>query len=590
VIPQSFIQDLLNRIDITEIIGRHVQLKKAGANFVGLCPFHNEKSPSFTVSPTKQFFHCFGCSAHGSAIGFLMEHTGLSYVEAIRDLAHSVGMSVPTSDPSPSNATPQAASQPLLQVMQEASNYYRQQLKTSALAIHYLKNRGLSGEIAAHFGLGYAPAGWQNLEQIFGPYQPNTATTHALLAAGLIIEKQTEQQSVRHYDRFRQRILFPIRNIKGQIIAFGGRILDTGEPKYLNSPETPLFSKSHELYGLFEARTAIREKKFILVTEGYMDVVTLAQFGFHNAVATLGTACTAHHIQKLLRQTDRLIFAFDGDTAGQRAARRAMETCLPYLSDSKRIEFLLLAEQHDPDSFLREKGAQAFTQAIAQAIPLSQFLLQSISEGLALSQPEGRAQLLYEAKPLLQAMPSNALRIQIMHSLAGLTKNTYQELETLCKLGPGTASPAPRYKVKRLPPTPLEKQLLRLLLRFPELVTELDTTARTTLTQGFRSEYSELLNNLLHYCDTYPANFAGLSEYLAPLPFMQLYVELQQEMMALEISLDAAKNELSDAIAKLEISLLKQEQNTLITRIQAGQANEAEYARYRTLTERIRNG
>lgn len=590
MIPQSFIQDLLNRIDITEVIGRHVQLKKAGANLVGLCPFHNEKSPSFTVSPTKQFFHCFGCSAHGSAIGFLMEHDGLSYVEAIRDLAHSVGMSVPASDNNLSHAMPHATSQPLLQITQEASNYYRQQLKTSPLAIQYLKNRGLSGEIAAHFALGYAPDGWQNLAQIFGLYQKNAATTNALLTAGLIIEKHTEQNTVRHYDRFRQRILFPIRNIKGQIIAFGGRILDAGEPKYLNSPETPLFSKSHELYGLFEARTAIREKKFVLVTEGYMDVVTLAQFGFSNAVATLGTACTTNHIQKLLRQTDRLIFAFDGDIAGQRAARRAMETCLPHLSDSKRIEFLLLTEQHDPDSFVREKGTQAFAQAIENAIPLSQFLLQSISEGLNLSQSEGRAQLLFEAKPFLQAMPTNALRIQIMHSLAGLTKNTYQEIETLCKLGAATTSRSPQYKIKRLPPTPLEKQVLRLLLRFPELVAHLDTPARATLIQGCRAEYTELLGNLLHYCDTYPANFAGLSEYLAPLPFMQLYVELQQEMMTLDISLEAAKNELIDAIAKLEVFILKQEQNALITRIQTGNANETEYARYRTLTERIRNG
>ena len=590
MIPQSFIQDLLNRIDITEVIGRHVQLRKAGANFVGLCPFHSEKSPSFTVSPTKQFFHCFGCSAHGSAIGFLMEHNGLSYVEAIRDLAHSVGMTVPASDNNLSGATPHTTSQPLAQVMQEACHYYRQQLKASPLAIQYLKNRGLSGEIAAHFALGYAPEAWQNLAQVFGPYQKNSTTTHSLLGAGLIVEKHTEHNEIRHYDRFRQRILFPIRNIKGQIIAFGGRILDSGEPKYLNSPETALFSKSHELYGLFEARTAIREKKFVLVTEGYMDVVTLAQFGFNNAVATLGTACTTHHIQKLLRQTDRLIFAFDGDVAGQRAARRAMETCLPHLSDSKRIAFLLLAEQHDPDSFIREKGVPAFEQAIANAMPLSQFLLQSISQEINLNQLEGRAQLLFEAKPLLQAIPANALRMQIIHSLAGLTKNTYHEIETLCKLDSSTLSSPPKYKIKRLPPTPLEKQILRLLLRFPELVTHLDTQARAVLVQGCRTEYTELLSNLLHYCDTYPANFAGLSEYLAPLPFMQLYAELQQEMMTFDISLDAAKNELIDAIAKLDIFILKQEQNALIARIQTGKANETEYARYRTLTERIRNG
>lgn len=588
MIPQSFIQDLLNRVDISEIIGRHVQLKKAGANLVGLCPFHNEKSPSFTVSPTKQFFHCFGCGVHGSAIGFLMEHSGLSYVEAIQDLAQSIGMSVPQSSPTSHKQETPTRSQSLFETMARACDYYRQQLKITPHAVQYLKNRGLSGEIAAHFGLGYAPEGWQNLAQIFEPYRENAETTASLLAAGLIIEKISENNETRRYDRFRHRILFPIRNIKGQIIAFGGRVLETGEPKYLNSPETSLFSKSNELYGLFEARTAIRAKGYVLVTEGYMDVVALAQFGFKNAVATLGTACTATHIQKLLRQTDRIIFAFDGDQAGQRAARRAMETCLPYLHDGKRISFLLLPEQHDPDSFIRTKGIANFELAIENAIPLSQFLLQSVTQGTTLSQPEGRAQALLQAKPLLQAIPANGLRIQIINSLAGLTGNTPHEIQTLCQLGSNSVTTrSPQHKVKRLPPAPLEKQILRLLLRFPELTAQIDTSIRTAFIQN-NNKYTELLADLLHYCDIYPANFAGLNEYLATSPFAQLYTELQQEIMVHDISLEAAKNELIGAIAKLEITALKHEQNLLITRIQAGDANETEYSRYRVLTERIR--
>lgn len=331
MIPHSFLQDLLNRVDIVDVVGRYVQLKKGGANFMGLCPFHNEKSPSFTVSPTKQFYHCFGCGAHGTAIGFLMEHAGLTFPEAVQELAQSVGLTVPH-EPSPMRGgggssdghAPPAASKSvttaLSDVMQTACDYYRKQLRGAPNAIQYLKRRGLTGEIALRFGLGYAPDGWQNLEAAFDDYRHDS-----LVDAGLVIvsEKTDANGVARRYDRFRERIMFPIRNVKGQVIGFGGRVLDGGEPKYLNSPETPLFNKGSELYGLFEARLAIREHKYALVVEGYMDVVALAQLGFPNAVATLGTACTPIHVQKLLRQTDTVVFSFDGDAAGRRAARRA---------------------------------------------------------------------------------------------------------------------------------------------------------------------------------------------------------------------------------------------------------------------------
>jgi DNA primase len=360
VIPQSFIQDLLNRVDIVDVVGKYVQLKKGGANFMGLCPFHNEKSPSFTVSPTKQFYHCFGCGAHGSAIGFLMEYSGQSYPDAVRELAQSVGLSVPeerNSLPPAQRAEQQARSLALTDAMTRATDFYKKQLRGAPQAIQYLKGRGLTGEIAAHFGLGYAPDDWQGLETVFGSYRDD-AIAGPLVEAGLLIESQDKRDAdgkPRRYDRFRDRIMFPIRNTKGNVIGFGGRVMGQGEPKYLNSPETPLFSKGTELYGLFEARHAIRENGYVLVVEGYMDVVALAQLGFANAVATLGTACTPVHVQKLMRQTDAVVFSFDGDAAGRRAARRALEACLPHVADNKTIRFLFLPAEHDPDSYVREE-------------------------------------------------------------------------------------------------------------------------------------------------------------------------------------------------------------------------------------------
>ena len=343
LIPQSFISDLLNRVDIVDVVGKYVKLKKAGANYQGLCPFHQEKSPSFSVSPTKQFYHCFGCGAHGSAVGFMMEYSGQSYVDAIEDLARSVGLTVPREQRSMRTVVEQQHSTALSEVMNMASDWYIQQLKGSQRAINYLKGRGLTGEIAKRYGLGYAPDGWQNLEAVFDTYSKDE-TAKLLMDAGLLIQGESADANgkIKRYDRFRDRIMFPIRNPKGQVIAFGGRILDQGEPKYLNSPETPLFSKGNTLYGLFEGRLAIREQGYVLVCEGYMDAVALAQLGFANAVATLGTACTASHVRALLRQTDRIIFSFDGDSAGQRAAQRALEATLPLLSDDKEIKFLFL--------------------------------------------------------------------------------------------------------------------------------------------------------------------------------------------------------------------------------------------------------
>jgi DNA primase len=430
VIPPAFIQDLLSRVDIVELVGRHVQLKKSGLNFSGLCPFHAEKSPSFTVTPTKQFYHCFGCGAHGDAIGFLSEHSGMPFVEAVKDLAQQVGMTVPDDDSSPAERERAAAQKQrqatLTDVLAKAADHYRQQLKASPRAIDYLKGRGLSGEIAAQFGLGYAPDGWRGLASVFPSYDdPLLEESGMVIVQGADSENEADRK---RYDRFRDRIMFPIRSVQGEVIGFGGRVLDRGEPKYLNSPETPVFSKGRELYGLHEARAALRQRGYALVVEGYMDVVALAQSGFGNAVATLGTACTAEHVQKLFRFTESVVFSFDGDKAGRRAAIRALEASLPHATDTRSIKFLFLPTEHDPDSFVREQGAEAFERCVTQAVPLSRQLVEAAGDGCDLASAEGRARLLAQAKPLIAQLPAGVLRGQIIDALAAAAMVPAQEL------------------------------------------------------------------------------------------------------------------------------------------------------------------
>ncbi len=432
-IPQSFIQDLLNRVDIVDVVGRYVQLKKGGANLMGLCPFHGEKSPSFSVSPTKQFYHCFGCGVNGNAIGFLMEHTGMNFVEAVKELAQQAGMQVPEEEARPGDreraakAREQRAS--LTDLLAKAAKDYQKQLKDSPRAVAYLKQRGLTGAIAKTFGMGYAPEGWRHLASVFPDYaEPR------LVESGLVIEHAEEKNAegeTRRYDRFRDRIMFPIRNVKGETIGFGGRVLDKGEPKYLNSPETPVFSKGHELYGLFEARTPIRAAGYALVTEGYMDVVALAQLGFPQAVATLGTACTPDHVQKLFRFTDSVVFSFDGDAAGRRAARKAMEAALPLATDTRSVRFLFLPAEHDPDSFIRANGAEAFEEMVQKATVLSRFLLDAASADCDLSTAEGRARMASQARPLWSALPDGALKRQLLGELADMTQLDARDLQQL---------------------------------------------------------------------------------------------------------------------------------------------------------------
>ena len=548
---------------------------------MGLCPFHNEKSPSFTVSPTKQFYHCFGCGAHGTSIGFLMEYSGMNFVEVVKDLALGNGMVVPEDDrllPA-QRAEVNAKSLALSDVMTKACDYYRQQLRGAEAAVAYLKKRGLTGEIAARFGLGYSPDGWDSLRSVFPDY-----ASSALVEAGLVIDKSDEDASSRkRYDRFRERIMFPIRNTKGQVIGFGGRILDQGEPKYLNSPETPLFQKGYELYGLFEARQAIRDAGYVLVTEGYMDVVALAQMGFPQVVATLGTACTPTHVQKLLRQTDHVIFSFDGDKAGRRAARRALDACLPHVNDNKVIKFLFLPVEHDPDSYIRELGADAFEVQVQDSMPLSQFFLKEVVGDGDLKSAEGRAKAQFDAKPLLQLMAPSSLRLQMVRGLAQLTQTTPAEIESLFEL----SQPVARARVapprsKRSAPVGLERQVMRILVAHPSLAGMLDVAMRANIAK-LAPDGAEMLSFLVGAAQAMgeQANFAALAEALraSGSDYDVLIAEIAEQT---ETDFDVVKVELAGALRQISSQVLKMEIGQLAA---AGLKEPADIARYREIIQ-----
>ncbi len=456
-IPQSFIQELLARADVVDIVGRYVPLKKGGANFMGLCPFHGEKSPSFSVSPSKQFYHCFGCGKNGNAISFLMDHAGMTFIEAVKDLAQQYGLQVPEDDVSPQDRAKAAQVREqqatLTSVLEKAGLAYIKNLRTSQRAIQYFRQRGVSGEIAKTFGLGYAPEGWRSLASVFADYNDPLLVESGLVITGEAGDENAAGETKR-YDRFRDRVMFPIRNVKGECIGFGGRVLGDEKPKYLNSPETPVFSKGRELYGLFEARTALRQHGYALVTEGYMDVVALAQLGFANAVATLGTACTAEHVQKLFRFTDSVVFSFDGDSAGRRAARKALDAALPFASDVRTVKFLFLPAEHDPDSFIRAHGKEGFAACVAKAVPLSRFLLEAAGEGCDLDTAEGRAHMASNARGLWSALPEGALKPQLLAEIADQVMIDSRELLQLWQ--PAAGGRKPFYKKTGGSPPPVQ--------------------------------------------------------------------------------------------------------------------------------------
>jgi DNA primase len=458
MIPRDFIDTLLARVDIVDVIDRRVPLKKAGQNYQACCPFHSEKTPSFTVSPTKQFYHCFGCGAHGTALGFLMEYEHMGFPDAVAALAQDVGLPVPESG-EPDRPKPPPA---LWDALEQAAQFYKKQLKQTPRAIDYLKRRGLTGAIAARYGIGYAPDG-SPLKQVFSDY-----TADALAASGLVIDGDRGR-----YDRFRDRIMFPIKNIKGQIVGFGGRVLDKGEPKYLNSPETPLFHKGSELYGLFEARAAIKAAGRAIVVEGYMDVVALAQHGVEFAVAALGTATTPIHVRTLLRHTDRLIYAFDGDNAGRKAAWRALENSLEALQDGKEVSFLFLPEGEDPDSTIRAHGQAAFLKLLDNdTLPLSAFLVRELSRDRNLGSQEGRATLLKDAKPLLDKIGAPLLARLLQRQIAELAHLQADELSNM-GVRANVARRTPLRPQRRPAPSRL-RSLARTLLMNPQRVAEVE--------------------------------------------------------------------------------------------------------------------
>jgi DNA primase len=468
-IPQYFIDQLIARTDIVEVIGTRVSLRKAGKEYKACCPFHDEKTPSFNVVPDKQFYHCFGCGAHGTALGFLMEYDHLNFVEAVEELAARAGLDVPHEESTaPTPARPGADQYALLE---QAAEYYRKQMRSHPPAIEYLKNRGLSGETAAHFGIGFAPDAWDGLIRQLGN---SDGALHDLTHAGLLIERDSRNG---FYDRFRNRIMFPIRDSRGRTIGFGGRIIDQGEPKYLNSPETDLFHKGRELYGLYEARQSTRQLKQLMVVEGYMDVVSLHQAGITYAVATLGTATTPDHLKRLFRVCNTVVFCFDGDRAGRAAAWKALEVSLPVVNDGHLLRFLLLPEKHDPDSLVQEDGREAFEARISHATPLSEYLVNELAARFDLSNVDGRAQFIAEARRLLNLLNDDSYRMLLYQPIAAALGISEDRLWHLIPLQTPTRDTS-QHTFAPPPDTSgrgsLVRQMIQNLLHFPAAAAALD--------------------------------------------------------------------------------------------------------------------
>ena len=468
LIPERFIDELLARVDIVDVVQPRVPLKRAGREWTACCPFHDERTPSFYVSPLKQVYHCFGCGAHGTAIGFLIEYAQKSFPDAVEELARDAGLTVPRVE-RPGERERREEATDLTEHLLAASKFYRAQLRESRRAIDYLKGRGLTGAIAAQYGIGYAPDAWQSLESVFPRYDDP-----ALDAAGLVVKGDGGKR----YDRFRDRIMFPIHDVRGRVVGFGGRVLDRGEPKYLNSPETPVFSKGRELYGLFQARQAIRDAARVVVVEGYMDVVALAQHGVGYAVATLGTSTTPVHVQKLFRLTDTVVFCFDGDAAGRKAAWRALENALPALADGKNAQFLFLPDGEDPDDFVRKRGKAAFEQALQGAVPLSEVMLRELVSQHAPTSAEGRAALVAAARPYVAQIEAPVLAALLRRRLAELSGLPEGELKGLLARSSGASaarSAAPQPPPRRSGRSPsrrapsLTRELIEGVLLQPEL-------------------------------------------------------------------------------------------------------------------------
>ena len=504
-IPQHFIDELIARADIVEVIGSRVQLKKAGREYKACCPFHNEKTPSFWVSPDKQFYHCFGCGKHGTVLGFLMDYDHLAFPEAVEELAGRLGLEVPREGGS--DAGPARADEPLYELMARVARFYVESLGREARSRDYLAKRGLSAETLERFQIGYAPNSWNEVLKRFGT---DDAQRRRLSETGLIIERERGQAqfSDRHYDRFRDRIMFPIRDTRGRVIAFGGRIIDAGEPKYLNSPETVLFHKGRELYALYETRRARSNLKRLVVVEGYMDAVRLHQEGIDYAVATLGTATTSEHFRRIFRLVPEVVFAFDGDRAGRAAAWRALQQALPEAREGRQIRFLFLPEGHDPDTLVAAEGREAFEQRLAEALPLSEYLVRELSEQSDLSHADGRARFAESARPLYQKVAAGVYRELLLGRLAQVVGLAAERLEELWSKAPG--APPASAAAPNAPRAPerarasagrgsLVRQAIVRLVHFPAIAAEVSPAERSGLDASEEAGIKllrELLDNL----------------------------------------------------------------------------------------------
>lgn len=550
LIPRYFIDQVLAMTDVVQLIDERVPLKKAGKNFTACCPFHNEKTPSFSVNPTQQFYHCFGCGMSGNAVSFLMEFDRLDFVSAIEYLAHFHGLTIPAEEKTSSSvksAKTKAAKTDAYELLMQVAILYQKQLKQSLPAIEYLKARGVSGDVARQYGVGFAPEQWRFLTSQL------TNSDALLLETGMLIE-HSEKNTL--YDRFRQRIMFPIRDLRGRVIAFGGRILTAEQPKYLNSPETPYFYKGRELYGLYEARQANRDLPELIVVEGYLDVLALAQYGITQAVATLGTATSSDHIEKLSRFTSSIIFCFDGDKAGRTAAWRALQNALPVLRDTVAIHFLFLPDGFDPDSYVREFGPEAFRQAMSEAQPLSHFMYNHLSEDCALTTAEGKAKLVDKAMALLRQIPPSTLRELLLDELAQLSK---MQRPALSRLLQGKAATSDRdgvsepalssIKSYRLLHSPM-RVAIHLLLSCPALI-ELVTETDWLRLQQLSLPGAELLQSLLLRCQKQPTiNLAALLESYRDQPEFTVLLKLTTQT-SMNFSEQAVKDEWLAVIKKL---------------------------------------
>ncbi len=580
LIPQHFIDDLITRADIVEVLGRRIQLKKAGREFKACCPFHDEKTPSFTVSPAKGFYHCFGCGAHGTALGFLMDYDHLEFVEAVESLAGMMGIDVPREE----SQQPARRYDELFELLQKVAKHYQGELPNHPPAVDYLKARGIDGATAKRFGIGYAPAGWSHVLDKFGQ---SKEATDRLLAVGLIIRKDNGN----HYDRFRERIMFPIRDSRGRCIGFGGRVMGKDEPKYLNSPETVLFHKGRELYGLYEARQAIRNIERLVVVEGYMDVVGLARHGIDFAAATMGTATTDEHLNRLFRICDEIHFCFDGDRAGRAAAWRALETVLPQIREGRQVRFVFLPDGQDPDSFVQQDGAEGFEKALSGALALSEFLVTELARQVDMESVDGRARLAELARPLIGRIPAGVYKELLIERLAESVGLAAAKLEAILSRGQSNATPAARREGlsglrKQLKPAAGKPSLVRraisLLLHDPEAAAKLDIEQLA----GVSKPGTDLLRDLIESVQAEPTmTTARLLEHWRTHEEGRHLGKLAAAELPVSDDFDVAL-ELEQCIAQLALAGKRERVNFLIEKERLKNLSDAERNELRNLGQR----